>query len=224
MQRHLRASIWPQLPSPHVSSKVVAPCGMPSPPCGVYSTAILLNEKLTRSRSVELPLSSPASTSSDMTRPSWMVILKYSTFDVPVLRSVRIPSLITSLVRSALINAVDALSTFLTIRSSRMVALPVAVPPPSADLPCMPHDQLRTSIAPLCVSSCASPAIWPCLAPLTLKNMSPAPGVFDELVPGATSVVLYGYASFCAFKSYLKWMPASSEPSAFCGLYSTATF
>ena len=41
------------------------PCGWPSPPCGVYSTAILLNEKLTRSTSAGLPLSSPASTSSD---------------------------------------------------------------------------------------------------------------------------------------------------------------
>ena len=78
-----------------------------------------------------------------MTRPSEMVIFRYSIFDVPVLRSVRIPSLITSFVRSAPIKAVDALSTFLTIRSSRMVALPVAEPPPIDDLPCMPHDQAK---------------------------------------------------------------------------------
>ena len=50
---------------------------------------------------------------------------------MPALRSVSTAFSITSFVRSAAINAVDALSTLLTIFSSWMVALPVAPPPPS---------------------------------------------------------------------------------------------
>ena len=56
-----------------------------------------------------------------------------------------------------------------------MLDLPVAVPPPSESLACMPHDQLRTSISLLWPSSCDSPLITPALAPLTIRNMSPVP-------------------------------------------------
>src|SRR5262245_43567272 len=125
-----------------------------------------------------------------ITRPCSLLILKYSSFDPPVFLSVSVASLIASLVRSALISAVDALSTFLMMRSSRSVALPEAPPPPIDDLPCMPHDQLKTSISFLCLSSFDSPLIRPCLAPLTLKNMSPTPVNDLPSAPGATSTVL----------------------------------
>src|SRR6185295_10792413 len=80
-----------------------------------------------------------------------------------------------SFVRKASIKAVEALSTRFTILRSLMVAFPVAVPPPMLALATIPHDQLRTSISPLCESSCDSPLIRPCLAPLTIRNMSPEP-------------------------------------------------
>src|SRR4029079_15008690 len=93
------------------------------------------------------------------------------------------PSVMASLVRTAPISAVDALSTRLTIFSSRIVAFPDALPPPSDGLLSMPHDQLRTSISSLCLSSRASPLIGPALAPLTLNNMSPAPAGRAVLPP-----------------------------------------
>ena len=88
--------------------------------------------------------------SSEITRPCSIVIFRYSSWPLPAFRSVSTAFWIGSFVRSASINAVEALSTRLTILSSLMVAFPVAVPPPSVALACMPHDQLRTSISPLC--------------------------------------------------------------------------
>src|SRR5215831_10097662 len=88
-----------------------------------------------------------------------------------------------SLWRSAPINAVDALSTFFRIFSSLMLALPVAAPPPRLGFACIPHDQLKTSISPLCCVSCDSPLIRPNFAPLTKRNMSPA----ASLIAGSQS-------------------------------------
>src|SRR5215831_5319235 len=55
-----------------------------------------------------------------------------------------------------------------------MLALPVAPPPPRLGFACIPHDQLKTSISPLCCVSCDSPLIRPNFAPLTMRNISPA--------------------------------------------------
>ena len=56
--------------------------------------------------------------------------------------------MIISLLRSADISGVEALSTRLTIFSSRTIAWPfAAVPPPSAAFDSMPQDQLTTSIS-----------------------------------------------------------------------------
>jgi hypothetical protein len=136
---------------------------------------ILLNENVTFSSRLEELDSSPASMSSDITRPSSILIVKYSSGVLPDLRTVKTAVLIASFVRSAAISAVDALSTRLMIFSSRIVAFPVAPPPPSDAFPCIPHDQPSTSTSFLCLSSCASPEICPWRAPLTLRNMSPAP-------------------------------------------------
>src|SRR5262245_61804524 len=156
---------------------VMPPRGRPSLPCGTYSTWILLNEKLTRSTSsgTPPPWGSTVSTMSDITRPCSMVILRYSSCPFPAFRTVRTAVEIGSFVLSACINAVEALSTRLLTFRSWMVAFPDAAPPPRLALPAMPHDHDRMSISPLCVSSCDSPLITPCMAPLTMRNMSPAP-------------------------------------------------
>jgi hypothetical protein len=130
--------------------------------------------------------------STEFTRPSSISIVRNSSCDLPVFRSVSF-ALIASLVRSADINAVDALSTRLRIVSSRTVARPVAwPPPPRSRRPCMPQDQPSTSISFLWALSCASPAIAPAFEPETERNMSPAPGaraakVSDSGTPTAAS-------------------------------------
>ena len=85
---------------------MVAPIGLPSELCGVYSILILLNENVTRSTIFVPPDGSPASMSNDITRPSSILILKYSSFDVPIFLRVNVASLMISLVRSAAIKAV----------------------------------------------------------------------------------------------------------------------
>ena len=116
---------------------VMPPWACPSLPCGVYSTVILLNAKLTYStRSVLLGLrvagldgqiGDAALLDGDLEE----LELRLAGLAHASAR----PCVISSLLRSADISAVDALSTRLTIFSSRTIALPVAVvPPPSAGL------------------------------------------------------------------------------------------
>ena len=63
---------------------------------------------------------------SEVTRPCSIVTFKYSSWPLPALRSVSTAFWIGSFVRSASINAVEALSTLFTILRSLMVAFPVA--------------------------------------------------------------------------------------------------
>src|SRR5215471_14425651 len=155
----------------------MAPCGRPSFPCGVYSTWILLNAKLTSSNRFALPPVSPPSIVRFVTRPFSIVTLRNSSWLLPALRNVSTAFRIASLVRSASIKGVEALSTFFRIFCSLMLALPVAAPPPRLGFACIPHDQLKTSISPLCCVSCDSPLIRPHFAPLTMRNISPAPSL-----------------------------------------------
>ena len=87
---------------------------------------------------------------SEITRPCSIVTFKYSSWPLPAFRSVSTAFWIGSFVRSASIKAVEALSTLFTILRSLIVAFPVAVPPPRFAFACIPHDQLTTSISPLC--------------------------------------------------------------------------
>ena len=121
------------------------------------------------------PLSSPASRER---RDAALLDrdLEYSSWLLPALRSVSTAFWISSLVRSADINAVEALSIFLTTLSSRTLALPVAPPPPSDDFACMPHDQLQDFDLALVDVVLRLALDQPHLAPLTMRNMSPTPG------------------------------------------------
>ena len=80
---------------------------------------------------------------------------------LPVFRSVSIAFLIASLVRSADINAVDALSTRLVMRSSRMVALPVAQPAAERRLALHAPGPGEHFDLVLVLLSCDSPTIAP---------------------------------------------------------------
>src|SRR4029078_7639655 len=114
----------------------------PSLVWGLYSTSILLNEKLTRSTTSGPFYPSPPSSTSDVTRPCSIVILRKSSGDLPDFRCVKTALVMSSLLRSDGISAVYAVSMRLTTCNSRTVALPVATPPPSVGRACMPHVQL----------------------------------------------------------------------------------
>ena len=206
------------------------PCACPSFPCGVYSTVILLNVKLTCSKR---SVASSSLTGFDGQRGDATLLdrdLRNSSAVLPALRCVSTALAIISLLRSAAINGVEALSTRLTIFRSRMLALPLAVPPPSEDCDPSPTTSARRSRGVLLVlrlaldgaglgaldrqkdiggpAACSRVSLWHVVIPYQRGAAQPKEGLFDS------RQAFVAYPSLFCLTSYLKNRPASSEPSS----------
>src|SRR4029077_15954922 len=100
---------------------------------------------------------------------SLILMTRNSCWPLPALRCVIVASLRCTPVAHACISTGDALSMLCVKERSWKLALPSPPPLPPRISPAFdtPHDQLRTSISPLCLSSSDSPLMSPIFAKMS---------------------------------------------------------
>src|SRR5687768_12860570 len=112
----------------------------------------------------------------------------------------------------------DAFESRETTCSSRIVDFPTTAPPPPSGLKAAspPHAYASTSISPLCLPSADSPC-----TPSTLRNISRLP---LSTFPVSSCDCCSGANCSTSTFDCVTATPVSSDPSAFCGRYSSSKF
>src|SRR5688500_1061377 len=115
----------------HPASIAASP--LPSAFCGVYSTLNSAKLRVTFSVRRSSPPLPPVET--DVTRTSFMVILRYSSAVSPALRTVNTPSSKCLPLQHAITSVGEPLSTYLVIDKSCTLTLPAPPPLPTCVVP-----------------------------------------------------------------------------------------